>query len=264
VNNYSQSFQDLLWRLTIKEQALMHQLMTVSLFQYVGKSVTYSPYQYVLIDEFQDFHPLALKLLGELYGNSMILSGDFMQSAWYHWVEDLKQLWVQLVDHRTMRDNFRNTLETIQYAHSVFGDQTDSLFLAKRVIKRWPHPEIINNGSARIHIINSLVSLLKPKETIAVIYYEFEYAKQFYTEYSSQTDQHILFPSLDAEHYQELVSWYYSQQLYFISYRESKWLEFDHVVLIDQQTLLDSALAYKKKLWYIGCTRAVKTLSVVR
>lgn len=264
VKNYSQQFQELTARLNDQENFLLRELVTTSLYQYIGKTITYPSYQYVLIDEFQDFHPLALMVLNKLYGSSMILSGDFMQSARYHSKDDLKALWIQLVDHRTMRDNFRNTLETIQYAHSIFGEEVDSLFLARRVIKRWPHPLVVDDApiTALIKKINSLVTTLNPKETIAIIYYDIEYAKTLYNQFTTQSTNHVLFPSLDTEHYQELISWYYSQQLYFISYRESKGLEFDHVILIDQKTLLDSNLDYKKKLWYIGCTRAVKTLSV--
>lgn len=262
---YTSKFQKLVSVLSDDENTLITEVVAVTIYQYLWKNIKYPKYQYVLIDEFQDFHPLALKLLWLLYGTSMILSWDFMQSAWYHEVSDISELWIQLVDHRTMRDNFRNTLETIQYAHGVFWDQAESLFLAKRVIKRWPKPAILKSWTSQevVQTVNSLVKNLRPKETVAIIYYNKEYATTVYTAYTSQTTQEVLFPSLDTSHYQELITWYYSKQVYFISYRESKGLEFDHIILIDQQTLLDTQLTYKKKLWYIGCTRAVKTLSVV-
>jgi DNA helicase IV len=200
-----------------------------------------------------------------LYGKSLILSGDFMQSAWYHDISDLKRLWINLIDHRQMRDNFRNTLETLQHAHSVFGDQASSLFLAQRVIKRWPHPLQIQDSSTTTIVkhLQSLVESISSKETVAIIYYDKQFATHVYEWYTSDAPDHALFPSLDQDHHDELISGYYSRQVYFISYRESKGLEFDHVILIDQQWLLGSDLHYKKKLWYIGCTRAVKTLGVV-
>lgn len=263
LTGYTPAFQALTSRLTTDENILLSRLIHVSILQYIGYPDRYRSYQYVLVDEFQDFHPLALKLIHLLYGTSLILSWDFMQSAWYHDISGLTRLWVQLVDHRTMRDNFRNTLETLQYAHSVFWEQASELFLARRVIKRWPAPMKIDDSSVAglsAHIL-SLIADIPAKATIAIVYYDLATASQLYQ--SLQSSVPILFPSLDAEHHQELITWYYSHQVYIISYRESKWLEFDHVILIDPEILLTSALHYNKKLWYIGCTRAVKTLRVV-
>lgn len=262
-SSFSIEFQSLLNKLYVDEYHLVQEVLLISLFDFIGKYIPYTNYQYVLVDEFQDFHPLALRILSLLYGRSMILSGDFMQSARYSGTWDLENLWIILVDHRTMRDNFRNTLETIQYAHSIFGKDIDSLFLAQRVVKRGPHPIIIKKDWI-IEQISTFLSAIKTTETVAIIYYDIERAKKLFTQYSADPTNQALFPSLDIAHFEELVSWYYSHQVYFISYRESKGLEFDHVLLIDSQTLLSSTLHYKKKLWYIGCTRAVKTLSVVK
>lgn len=263
--SYTPDFQQLIQRLSATETILLQAVIETTIKKHIGSIVTYRSFQYVLIDEFQDFHPLALQLMHMLYGKSLILSGDFMQSAWYHDTSDLKRLWIDLVDHRQMRDNFRNTLETLQHAHSVFGEQASSLFLAERVIKRWPHPLQIQDSSSSTIVkhIHSLVETIPSKETVAVIYYDKQFATQVYEWHTTNAPDHALFPALDKKHHDELISWYYSRQVYFISYRESKGLEFDHVLLIDQQGLLESDLHYKKKLWYIGCTRAVKTLGFV-
>jgi superfamily I DNA/RNA helicase len=90
--SYTDDFQQLVQRLSTTETVLLQAIIETTIQQHIGSVLAYRSFQYVLIDEFQDFHPLALQLMHMLYGKSLILSGDFMQSAWYHDISDLKRL----------------------------------------------------------------------------------------------------------------------------------------------------------------------------
>jgi superfamily I DNA and RNA helicase len=83
-------------------------------------SSNFPSFDYVLIDEFQDFHPRALILIYECYGDQMVFSGDFMQSQRYQSLDEVKSYNIGIVEHKQMTDNFRNTREILQHTHQIF------------------------------------------------------------------------------------------------------------------------------------------------
>gem|GEM_PF-6208019 len=80
-----------------------------------------------------------------------------------------------------MRDNFRNTLETVQFAHQIFKEEKQTLFLAQRVVKRGPSPCLLSSKNISQGIQKRRDSL-KKQETKAIIYHDKEKALQIYAE----------------------------------------------------------------------------------
>jgi len=230
-----------------------------SLHDTVWVAPVFTSYDYILVDEFQDFRPLQLAILYKLYGWWMILSGDFMQSVYYENGDAFESLWITLADHKQMRDNFRNTLETVKFAHSIFGEEAKEMFLAERVVKRGLVPSSIQWINAVVDRIKTLVK--QWSSSICVIYHDIEQGHGLYNMlWYTHWDMECVFPGWFAKHRKALLDEYHDHKVHLISYREAKWLEFDYVILLDQKSLLEGNIEYKERLWYIAATRAVRQL----
>lgn len=220
------------------------------IFQQIQDREIIPLYDYVLVDEFQDFNYCELYFLKYFY-ESMVWSWDLTQSTLYHNTNIIQKF--EIVDKKLIQDNFRNTLETVKFANEILKNCKIYNINVKRVNRRWNKPFIIQWLNKLSNIIDKSIS---NNEKLWIAYLNKENVKTIIKDINLKEFDYYY----DLQNNKKFDNNY---KIYFFDYNNIKWLEFDNVILLDVDELIwDTIQDNRLKLLYIWVTRAIKKLYI--
>lgn len=239
-----------------KELSLEDMTAYYALFLEMKGLLKQKDYQYICIDEVQDFSAFQLQLLKDLYPRARyVMAGDLNQNIWHNQLsmEELAQIFSdeELQQHH-LRTSYRSTKEIM-----AFADQ----------FAQWPErsAEPIRSGSM--------------PELLAADHADFKQVVQKYVQESLEKEQRVAFltpttdaarsfePILDgldvpyAKVYEDSDS--LNRPVVLMPVSLAKGLEFDVVFAVDDSHMATSAEQRDNQIWYTIFSRAMHELFVL-
>lgn len=249
-------------------------------------------FDYIFIDEIQDFQPMQLMALKLLYKEQIVAAGDTKQRIYKRNLYSFSELGLDFTGrkNKVLNENFRSTKEIMNLANSLnFLDESKNSNIKyvnsgeKPVIKYFINEkrmyDNIRNTINEIHIRN-------PKDTVAIIN---RAANQLWTEEDKvKMKLSMMFSLSDIKNFSKKFNENENKQIFYSDMFSVKGLEFDHVIIMnfnnkylpnpkdleklsefsnvgseayekDKENLLND----EKKLLYVAMTRARKTLTFI-
>lgn len=207
--------------------------------------------KHLVIDEMQDFSPIALYVLNEVYPCPKTILGDINQSLFKSLDEEyLKNITSLLPNTQliTLNKTYRSTKQITNYANDILslknityisreGSEVEQLTCTKEEL---------------ISLLNTALYTLLPKGKVAIICKDEQQAKEVY--FALEAFEDICLAADESENI-------LNAKILVTSVAYSKGLEFENVIAISQPTF-DAEL--DKKLLYVSATRALHNLTVVK
>lgn len=249
-------------------------------------------YDYIFIDEIQDFQPMQLMALKLLYKEQIVAAGDTKQRIYKKNLYSFSELGLDFSGrkNKVLNENFRSTKEIMSLANTLnFLDEVKNSNIKyvnsgeRPVIKYFTNEkrmyDSIRDSISRIHTLN-------PKETVAIIN---RAANQLWSrEDNVKRKLSMMFSLSDIKNYSKKFNENEDKQIFYSDMFSIKGLEFDHVIIVnfnnkylpnpkeleklsvfssigseayekDKENLLN----HEKKLLYVAMTRARKTLTFI-
>ncbi|MEK3901485.1 HelD family protein [Paenibacillus sp. FSL R7-0179] len=233
-------------------------------------------FDHIVIDEAQDFSPFQIAVL-DLYvkGHSFTILGDLSQGIHaYKGVHAWREMQTLFAEEHTayhaLTRSYRSTMEIIEFANGILSAGVGSELLAVPVfrsgnpVRLISYEEDVLPGTAaaapadqRLSAVKSALAQLSGREyrTVAVLTRSLREASELYAELAGQfEDLHLIDGSITE----------YRGGLSILPVYLSKGLEFDAVILADADSDHYGAAAWDAKLMYVGCTRALHELWLLR
>lgn len=249
-------------------------------------------FDYIFIDEIQDFQPMQLKALQLLYKEQIVAAGDNKQRIYKRNLYSFAELGLDFTGrkNKVLNENFRSTKEIMNLANTLnFLDEVKNSNVKyvnsgeKPIIKYFLSEkkmyDDIKNTINKIHAKN-------PKDTVAIIN---RAANQLWSgDDKVKTKLSMLFSLSDIKNFSKKFNENESKQIFYTDMFSVKGLEFDHVIIMnfsskylpnpkDLEKLSDfstigseayekdkeNLLNDEKKLLYVAITRAKKTLTFI-
>lgn len=233
-------------------------------------------FDHIVIDEAQDFSPFQIAVL-DLYvkGHSFTILGDLSQGIHaYKGVHAWREMQTLFAEEHTayhaLTRSYRSTMEIIEFANGILSTGVGSELLAVPVfrsgnpVRLISYEEDVLPGAAaaasadqRLSAVKSALAQLSGREyrTVAVLTRSLREASLLYAELATQfEDLHLIDGSITE----------YLGGLSILPVYLSKGLEFDAVILADADSAHYGAAAWDAKLLYVGCTRALHELWLLR
>lgn len=208
-------------------------------------------YQYICIDEVQDFTPFQLQLLRDLYpGARYVMAGDLNQNIWQNRLafEDLKKIFGAEINQQKLWTSYRSTKEIMDFADQ-FASLTDGKANPIRSRKK---PEVLfaNENTYLEQIKTRLEESLKREERVAFLAPNIQVAKNF-TKILDQLKitYKKVYTDNDTLNHPVIV----------MPIGLAKGLEFDTVFALG----MDEKNAPQKQVWYTIFSRAMHQLYVL-
>ncbi|ETT58996.1 UvrD/REP helicase [Paenibacillus sp. FSL R7-277] len=233
-------------------------------------------FDHIVIDEAQDFSPFQIAVL-DLYvkGHSFTILGDLSQGIHAYkgvhaWREMQTLFAEEYTAYHALTRSYRSTMEIIEFANGILSAGVGSELLAVPVfrsgnpVRLISYEEDVLPGAAaaasadqRLSVVKSALAQLSGREyrTVAVLTRSLREASLLYAELATQfEDLHLIDGSITE----------YRGGLSILPVYLSKGLEFDAVILADADSAHYGAAAWDAKLMYVGCTRALHELWLLR
>lgn len=194
-------------------------------------------YDYIFVDEVQDFDAAQLKILAMLSPKLLIMAGDSKQRIYKRAPHSYANLGIDVKNsNRNLRENFRSTKEIMKLANSLnFNDiiKDNGIIKYKNTGDKPKILHFIKIEKAMIHIGEKILEIHKtnPNSTIAIITREEEQTasgnrssiKKYLERYCS---------IIGIEQYDKRFEFENKKQVIFTDLFNAKGLEFDYVFLL--------------------------------
>ncbi|TCT17116.1 DNA helicase-2/ATP-dependent DNA helicase PcrA [Natranaerovirga pectinivora] len=216
----------------------------------------------VVIDEAQDYSPLQIYALKQIFNTNMFtLLGDLSQGIYSYraintWDEVMNNIFDNKTDYMTLVQSYRTTIEIMELANDVIKKLDNQLDLAKPVIRHGKKPEIesFDNENEVIEAIYQSIEEIKDNYTsIAVICKSAEECMYLKKELSKKglTELQVIDESQEN----------YGAGIILVPSYLAKGLEFDAVILaaIKERFTMN---ALDLKLLYVALTRSLHRLFI--
>ena len=249
-------------------------------------------YDYIFIDEIQDFQPMQLMALKLLYKEQIVAAGDTKQRIYKKNLYSFAELGLDFSGRKNkmLNENFRSTKEIMSLANTLnFLDEAKNSNV--KYVNSGERPVIkyfINEKKMYDNIRDTInkIHILNPKETVAIIN---RAANQLWSGEDNVKKKLLMMFSLsDIKNFNKKFNENEDKQIFYSDMFSVKGLEFDHVIIMnfnnkylpnpkdleklssfssvgseayekDKENLLND----EKKLLYVAMTRARKTLTFI-
>lgn len=208
-------------------------------------------YQYICIDEVQDFTPFQLQVLRDLYpGARYVMAGDLNQNIWQNRLsfEELRTIFGAEINQQKLWTSYRSTKEIMDFANQ-FASLTDG---KANPIRNRKKPEVLfaNEEAYLQQIKTRLEESLKKEERIAFLAPSIQTAETF-TKVLDQLEISFkkVYTDDDTLNHSVIV----------MPIGLAKGLEFDTVFALG----IDEKTAPQKQVWYTIFSRAMHQLYVL-
>jgi len=194
-------------------------------------------YDYIFIDEVQDFDAMQLKLLAMLTPKSLVMAGDPKQKIYKRAPHSYINLGIDIKNNsKVLNDNFRSTEEIMNLANSLkFSDFIKDNSKIKYIIKgEKPKIMYFNKWNKALENLGSKIKKiqdLEPKATVAIITRE-EDSKAAGNQ--SDIKQYLgrYCKIMNIEQYGKKFQFENKKQVIYTDLYNVKGLEFDYVFLL--------------------------------
>ncbi|AZB42705.1 DNA helicase UvrD [Bacillus sp. FJAT-42376] len=218
-------------------------------------------YHHIVIDEAQDFSPYQIAVLQKLsLKNSFTILGDLSQGIHsnmgiHAWEEIMPVFSKGRLAYRELEKSYRSTMEIIEFANRVLSAAYTPSVLAKPVFRSGEEVAVANTEEPLSFIMNWVSERTEAKaNSLAIVCRTANAAEKYFAELQKLgLDVHLVYEG--QEGYQGGVS--------IIPVYLTKGLEFDAVLIVDADAENYQRTASDAKLLYVGCTRALHSLTVI-
>lgn len=194
-------------------------------------------YDYIFIDEVQDFDAMQLKLLAKMAVQSLIIAGDPKQKIYKRAPHSYSNLGIDIKNNiKTLNENFRSTEEIMKLANSLNFNDVIKDNSKIRYINKGDKPKIMyfNNWNKTLNYIGVKIKRIQevePEATIAIITREEDTTsignssniKKYLGQYCKITS---------IEQYGRKFEFENKKQVIYTDLYNVKGLEFDYVLLL--------------------------------
>ncbi len=220
-------------------------------------------FDHVVIDEAQDFSPFQVALLMQYArGNSFTILGDLSQGIHAYqgirsWREFLDLFGSESSGFYRLERSYRSTMEIIEFANEVIAQCGEEVTLAKPVFRSGEKVNIAHvphrdRTDAMIQAVRRLWN--GSANTVAVIGRTEEECRQMHEAMTAAGLTATLITAGQSD---------YGGGISVLPVYLSKGLEFDAVLIMDADSAHYANTAHDAKLLYVGCTRALHSLSLM-
>lgn len=194
-------------------------------------------YDYIFVDEVQDFDAMQLKLLAILAPKSLVIAGDPKQKIYKRAPHSYSDLGIDIKNNiKTLNENFRSTAEIMKLANSL--EFTDLVKDSSKIKYRnnGEKPEIIyfNNPNKMLDYVGKRINNIQqvnPKATIAIITRE-EDTKAKGNSSDIRTYLGRFCSITNIEQYNKKFQFNNEKQVIYTDLYNVKGLEFDNIFLL--------------------------------
>ncbi|KZZ83079.1 HelD family protein [Bacillus sp. SJS] len=218
-------------------------------------------YHHIVIDEAQDFSPYQIAMLQKLsLKNSFTILGDLSQGIHSNiginaWEEIMPVFSEGKLAYRELERSYRSTMEIIEFANRVLSAAYKPAVLAKPVFRSGEEVTVTQEDDP-IAFVKNWISERKAASasSLAIVCRTAKDGEEYFSELQEDgVDVHLVREG--QEGYQGGIS--------IIPIYLTKGLEFDAVLIVDADTYNYQHAASDAKLLYVGCTRALHSLTVI-
>ncbi|MGN0960839.1 MAG: ATP-binding domain-containing protein, partial [Christensenellales bacterium] len=214
----------------------------------------YENIKHLVIDEMQDYSPLQIYLLNQMFDCPKTILGDYNQTLDSNSAKnnlmDINKILAGESEVVNLNKSYRSTIEIANFFNFIGGNKNATV-----VSRHGEKVDFINATYA--NYMETLINLIeKYKEigynSIGIITKTNEQAKELFNKISSKnSDISLIDDNIDG----------YDNRTCIISAFNSKGLEFDGVIIIDNDEIYKTSL--DKNLLYIASTRPLHKLSIL-
>lgn len=210
--------------------------------------------KYVVIDELQDYPPVALEIIEQRYPCPKTALGDISQridgNSEANYIEIANKIFKTEIDVLELNTVYRATVE-----NTVFTNKILSLTNVKCVERHGSEPVIISSNESNFaKNIANMADYYQNKgyKTIGILTKTFAEAKSVYSKVKDSLDVNLISP----------ISERFNSGIVVCPTYLSKGLEFDAVIVCDANSENYKTEIDKQQL-YVACTRALHDICVV-
>ena len=210
-------------------------------------------FNHIFIDEVQDLSPIEVKIFNNLHNKGMTIAWDITQVIHNNnFIDFEKYFWIKIDRQFEIKMSHRSSLQTILFANQ-FINNIDWTLQADSVWFIWDKPNIIISLDKRkrgFKLLKIIEELLITWKNICIIHNK---------DNAKEVVKFLLRHDVDT-YYAEKKSWDFSRKLHVSSYLQIKWLEFDYVILLGSNELLNKN---KQQILYTASTRTKEKLYII-
>ena len=214
----------------------------------------YSHVKHLVIDEMQDYSPLQMYIINNLFDCPKTIVGDYNQTLI---PEDTKSnfkyfdnVFGENIQYLEINKTYRSTVEIVEFSNNIVSKPTANVVLR--------HGETVDLvRTSKIDIIKTLKNLINTyknngNKSIGIITRSNSEARKLFSLVKNDLSEiNLIDDNIDS----------YNNEICIISAYNSKGLEFDGVICFDTSENYLSEI--DKNLLYIACTRALHKLSLI-
>ena len=209
----------------------------IELLKRVNEIPETNRYDYIYVDEVQDFDFMQLKVLTSLFPNSLIIAGDPKQRIYRRTPHNYNEIGIDIkASNKTLYENYRSTEEIMNLANSLnFTDIVKDNSKIKYINKgNKPRISLFNNWMKAIETLgNTILDIHSkdPNSTIAIITRE-EGVKALGNASTLRTLLAKYCSLIDIEKYASNFKYSNQKQVIYTDLFNVKGLEFDYVFIL--------------------------------
>ena len=219
---------------------------------YIFGAHTDKTIKHVVIDEMQDYSPIALNVIKQMYKCSFTCLGDIYQtidSAFNNQkLNYITNLFADSADKLELKQNYRSTYQIASFANKVLG-----LTFSERPIRNGAEPLVVKAENASEQIVAEAVKLAKKHKTVGIICKTMAEARSLYVEFKNKkVEANLIRPE----------SMGFAEGITISAAHVVKGLEFDAVVVANANNENYKTEIDRQSL-YVAITRALHEVAVV-
>ncbi len=219
---------------------------------YIFGANTDKAIKHVVIDEMQDYSPIALNVIKQMYKCSYTCLGDIYQTIDSAFSDKKLNYITKLFNGEgeslVLKQNYRSTYQIATFANKVLG-----LTFSEKPIRNGEEPKVIKVENASEQIIAEAVKFAKKYKTVGVLCKTIAEARKLYIEFKNKkVDANLIRPE----------SMGFSEGITISAAHVVKGLEFDAVVIANANSQNYQTEIDRQSL-YVALTRALHEVNVV-
>jgi len=208
--------------------------------------------KHVVIDEMQDYSPVALNVIKQMYNCTFTCLGDVYQTIDGAFNRNKLDYIAKVFDFEgetlELKQNYRSTFEIANFANQILGLKFD-----ERPVRNGEQPKVVSAEVASIEVIKQAQELNKKYKTVGVICKTMGEALRLYTEFKrANVDANLIRPENMG----------FAEGISISAAHVVKGLEFDAIVIANANSEIYKTPIDRQSL-YVGVTRALHEVVVV-
>lgn len=208
--------------------------------------------KHVVIDEMQDYSPVALNIIKQMYNCSFTCLGDIYQTIDGAFSTQKLNYISRLFGDETMalelKQNYRSTFEIASFANKILG-----LKFSETPVRNGEKPVIVKADDAAGECIKIASEMLKKHKTIGIVCKTMAAARVLFTEFKKRgVDANLIRPE----------SMGFAEGISISAAHVVKGLEFDATIVYGADSLTYKTDIDRQSL-YVATTRALHEVAVV-